>query len=211
VREVGGQLCPRDCILSQTNAVGSRRRTFFYRENTYFWDKNAVQIRRRSFLFFRERFFQEQKSGPNSIKIPSIWRSRFFPLSKNSSRATERLCLRKVFTPKREVPKPGPTHVVNIGLFLLVMKPKTNKTLWCYPTLPRRLLYDRSCCVAILKELYRFFCIKVLTYIANHVLCFSHDFMLTKKAEFLKLFRSSYTHINKNILLNVVWICVILF
>jgi len=45
-RGTGGSCPPENCILSQTNAVGSRRIPFFliYLENTYFWDKNAVQI-----------------------------------------------------------------------------------------------------------------------------------------------------------------------
>jgi len=99
---------PENCILSQTNAVGSRRRPFF-REHLLLgqkrgpnWDKKAVQIRRR--LFFRERLFLRKKNrsksgedlflffvflraliygtkkrGPNWIKITSIWRFRFCP------------------------------------------------------------------------------------------------------------------------------------
>jgi len=66
-----------------------QERGLFVLENAYFWGKKAVQIRRRP--FFWERLFLEQKRGPNSIKIPSITRSRFCPPppSKNSSRATE--------------------------------------------------------------------------------------------------------------------------
>jgi len=56
-----GDLCPPWELYSEPNKRSRKSAKTSFLENTYFWDKNAVQI---------------------SIKILSIWRSRFCPRPK---------------------------------------------------------------------------------------------------------------------------------